>query len=611
MSDEMEVTINTLKQWDTDYYNGGDSGCSDVVYDTHKTRLMVMFPDDIYFQTVGAEPTTNKVDLPYVLGSLKKKKYDGSTIEWINSQGIKTICASEKLDGCSIYVEYNDGQVQSASTRGNGYQGQDITSKAKVFCKEIEFKGELHLRGEAMMLPEVSKGLGYKNPRNAVAGILNREEHINVESIIPMFYTILNGDDINTATMHFRSLEAYGLITPWNCKIVEDKQENFEDTLATLYKERKDQSPMGIDGIVISDDDNFQLENEYYPTNSVAYKVNEDAVEAVVKKVVWGVTRTGRVNPVVYIDPIDINGSTISKATGFNALFITENNIKKGSRVGIIKAGEIIPFITECYDINDKNTVKLPSWCPSCHAELSWSDSHIHLVCTSDDCYDKKLYHMENFLLSLGVEEMTYNTLLTIGVQDIPDLYELSDFELIEIDGIGPKKAQTILTQIKNTLITTPDKLLKSFGLDGVGNTSSKDITDKYESFEDLFDVSMVDFMTINGIGIITAKNLVEGLKKFRGLYDFLKEKGLTFQVMDTSMKGVIFTLTGKSDIKRNDLTKMITSQGGSVKGVSKSSSYVVTNDTSSTTGKMKKAIQHNIKVITYDELYDMLGMEV
>ncbi len=255
-----------------------------------------------------------------------------------------------------------------------------------------------------------------------------------------------------------------------------------------------------------------------------------------------------------------------------------------------------------------KNFKYVPTNCPSCDSVLEWSKTGVDLYCVNDDCWDKKLYQMDHYLVSHDVEEMTYTTLHTIGVFELEELYELNDFDLIEIDGIGPKKAQTIMTQIKNTLTTTPDKLLKSFGIHGVGSTASKDICDHFDAFDHIWDASQEDFENIGGIGSITSESLVIGLKRVRGFYDFLLGQGLSFQTQDVTLKGKVFTLTGKSDIKRNDITKMIVAQGGCVKGVSKSSSYVVTNDVTSKSGKMKKAHQYGIEILSYDQLYEMIG---
>jgi DNA ligase (NAD+) len=173
---------------------------------------------------------------------------------------------------------------------------------------------------------------------------------------------------------------------------------------------------------------------------------------------------------------------------------------------------------------------------------------------------------------------------------------------------MGLKRAQTIIREIKKTLNTTPEKLLKSFGIPGIGNTVSKMVLNTYNDFDSLFDKDVSDFTGIDGVGDVLAENLVSGLSKNRGLYEFLKDRGLKFEEKASmDLQGKIFTLTGKPDINRNDLSKMISQHGGMVKGISKSTTYLVTNDMNSTSGKMKKAIAYGVSIITYDDLLNMI----
>lgn len=252
----------------------------------------------------------------------------------------------------------------------------------------------------------------------------------------------------------------------------------------------------------------------------------------------------------------------------------------------------------------------LPTNCPSCNTLLIWSDSGVDLICPNPDCYQKNLYKVEHFILSHDIEFITAKTLEMIGIETIEDLFDLEEFELIEMDGVGPKKARIILSQIKKSLDTTPDKLLKSFGIEGIGNSLSKDILNKW-TFDQLFDITPQEFETLDGIGSVLARNLILGLGENIELYEFLQERGLKLnEVKDSNIKGMIFTLTGKSDIKRNDLTKMINEMGAQVKGISKKVNILVTNDIKSTSGKMKKALKYGTEIISYEDLYEMLNID-
>ena len=601
------LNIDQLREIDNLYGIGEETYISDTQYDKVKAKTRIAYPRDTYFNGVGSTPSKNKVRLPYIMGSLNKTKLDGTCQDWLDTKGKNGVCVSNKEDGCSIFVEYNKGDVVFACTRGDGYEGQDITDKAKIFCDKPTSNGHFELRGEVCMDFDVCTELGYKHPRNAVAGILNRDGDKNCDRVFVKFYHLYtNEDECITSRQHFEEIELLGLRTPeWFCSL------NITDVeLSEIYKQTKETSLSPIDGLVITTELNH-FENDYYPENTIAFKVNEDAVITKVNKVEWNVSRTGKLAPVVHVKEIDINGSTIKRVTGFNAKYIMDNGIGHGSMIGIVRSGDVIPYI-DIIETRVKNPT-IPTQCPSCGVDLCLSESGVDIMCMNFDCFDKKLYQVEHYLDSHGVEEMSYATLKLIGITDIRDLYNLHDFELIEMDGIGPKKASTILTQIQNTLKTSPDNLLRSFGINGIGRTASKDITDRW-SLNELFTLRDEEFKQLDGIGDVLSKNLVNGLIDNKGLYEFLLSAGLTFKEQGDTLKGVYFTLTGKSDIKRNDLQKMIVEQGGMVKSVTKKTSYVVTNNITSKTGKMKKSHNYiskgqDIKIITYPELYELLGI--
>ena len=597
----MNKDIEFLKKCDNLYYNTGNSPLSDYDYDILVSKLKKEFPDDPYFKRVGSEPKSKKVKLPYTMGSLKKKKYDGSILKWLIPYNV--VILMDKLDGCSIYVEYENGKVVFASTRGNGTVGQDITEKAKIFCPVIDYKETLHLKGEAMMLPEIAKTISDKHPRNIVAGILNRDDNENVDKIIPMFYGILNKSFDNFLD-ELDFINSLHIQTPYYYPV--DVKDLTEEILVKFLMDRKEKTKFSIDGLVIADI-NYKHSSDYYPDDMIAFKVNEEAIKTKVIDIEWNVTRTGRLAPVVLIEPVEINGSTISRVTGFNAKYILDNRIGKDSIIGIVKSGDIIPYITDVFKHTDFMKLNIPTVCPSCKTELEWTNTKVDVCCNHNNCLEQNLYKIEHFLNSHEVEEIGIPTIKQIGITSIEELFELDDFDLIGLEGIGSRKSSIILNQIKKVLKTTPDKLLKSFGIEGIGKTISKDLLNKW-SFDELFTLTVNDFITVDGIGEILANNLVKGLKENKTLYDFLLNKGLVFKKQNTNLKGMLFTLTGKSEYKRNDLIKMIESQGAQVKGISKKINYLVTNTINSNSNKMKKAKKYGIEIITYDDLLTMIG---
>ena len=599
-------SIDTLKNYDHAYYNTGTILISDKEYDILKTQARAEFPNDPYWNTVGATPAGSVVKLPYILGSLNKMKPDGSLLEWCRSRGLTEVIVSDKLDGVSVYASYINGKLSQAATRGDGYEGRDITNKVRCIQPYVNTKGFQELRGEALMTPANCAKLGYSLPRSAVAGIFNADndkEHLDkCQYIDILFYTVLHSDtskdfmDMGVGAPLFATFEV---------------NDDLETTLTEHLKHRKSVSPYDIDGLVICDPNDLTVGEDYYPSNACAFKVNEEAVETVVTDIEWEIKRSGKLQPVVVFEEIIINGSAITRATGFNKKFIVDNDIKVGSRIGIVKSGDIIPYIVENYSrFSTHGQVDLLTHCPSCGMELDETETGVDLVCSNTDgCFAQMIYRIENFLLAHEVEEITATTLRKLGITDIESLYDLDEFEIAGIDGMGMKRAETILREIKKTLNTTEEKLLKSFGIPGIGDTASKMIVNRFNDFDSLFTVSADGFMEIEGIGEIMAWNLVRGLRKYQPLYWYLSAHGLKFQTKaSTNLQGKIFTLTGKSDISRNDLTKMISSHGGMVKGISKTTNFLVTDDITTGTSKTKKALQYGTEIITYQTLLNMIG---
>jgi DNA ligase (NAD+) len=365
-----------------------------------------------------------------------------------------------------------------------------------------------------------------------------------------------------------------------------------------------------VDGLVCVDYYNPNHENEYYPSNAVAFKVNEDAVRARVNRVTWEVKRSGKVQPVVHIDPVDISGSEVTKCTGFNYKFIFDNQIDIGAEIGIVLSGEIIPYITDVY----KETRRmLPvTYCPSCETRLATTASGVDLVCPNPVCEGRVLYKLENFLLANGVEEVTATTIKKLGVNSIIELMELDDMDLMGIEGFGASRISTIINQIKRVYQTTPAQLLKSFGITGLGKTMSADLLSHY-TLDDLIEGLPEEYyLKIDGIGEVMAERISQEVPQYREVYDYLIENGLTFEEKTgDALKGKKVVLTGRSEIKRGELTKLIEAQGGLVKGMSKSVDMLFTNSPNSTTSKMKKAKEYGIEINSYDVLYDILGLSV
>lgn len=586
--------IEQLKYADDLYYNDV-SGMSDTAYDTLKENAKKLYPNDPYFNTVGADVKSEKVQLPFVLGSLKKVKSD--TVEnWATGKG--DIVVSDKMDGISFMATWENHKLVFAATRGNGSEGQDITNKLKYILPEIKIKERISLRGELLLTGDDHLKLGFKNRRNGVAGIIGRDDIYpeQLRMIRPIFYEILDCENIDVMyeDERLQYIEKLGLdVVPYSLVT----NPNVE-TLTEILMEEKQNLIFDIDGLVLTKNDSVR-ENVLYPENKVAFKVNTDAVDATVTNIEWVLGRTGKVTPIVHIEPIELDGVTVSKATGFNYKFILDNALGIGSKIGIVRSGGVIPYITEVYETFGFD---VPTECPSCKGELKLIG--VDLVCKNKDCYDSKVRQITHFFKTMGSEFISDTTVTNLGVGSIEEMYELDELEIANIDGFGIKKAEQIVYEIKKTLTTTPDKLLAAFGISGIGKTLSVPILNKY-TFDELFTIDSIK--DIEGVGEILSDNLINNIGEFYNLYMFLKEKGLTFITKEkTSITGKVFTITGKLPMKRDEIVKMIVAKGGLVKGISKSTDYLITDDPNSGSTKNKKASAYGTAIIGWGEFLEL-----
>lgn len=597
--------IGILKKADEIYYNDGILWISDYEYDALKDLAYYLYPNDPYFNEVGASVGSNKVKLPYILGSLNK--VDKENVEkWIQ-KGSSNVVVSEKLDGVSIYVVYFRGEVIFASTRGDGFEGQDITEKAKIFCKQIKNKGRFELRGECILRPDVDPSeMGYKTRRNMVAGIINRDDNVGCDLIKPYFYEVIYPNNIFNSEyerMQFIWV-SLGLKTP---KYMGTDYLNLNKILDLLeyYKEKSQKEGYEIDGVVLTRND-YVRENVKYPENKVKFKVHAKPVLTKVKSIEWNTGRTGRITPTILIEPVVIDNVTINKSTGFNAEFIKENAISEGSEIMILRSGDVIPYITKVKK-KDGDIGDIPETCPKCNEKVEWKG--VDIVCVNDKCSETAIKKTEFFLRTLGVQNITRKTLEKIGISTVFESYEIDELEIVNNEGIGLKKAEMIVSEIEKTLKTSPHRLLAAFGIPNVGVELSKTICSKFD-FDYLFEIKEEELTKVDGIGKIIAKKFIDNIGKHRELYEFLKEKGLKFQEFGKKnlISGKVFTLTGSMPLKRDVVKRMIEENGGSVKNINKKVDYLVDANQDKETTKTKKAKQYGITIISYEELIKMMN---
>lgn len=598
--------IEELKKYDDLYFNKGESPLSDTEYDLLRKKAKEEFPNDPYWTQVGhiIDSKFEKIKLPFVMGGLEE--YNPSTVaSWLEKED-DDVVASEKLDGNSIGCSWTYGVLSLAASRGDGNEGQNLINKIKYAVTPMDqrHKGfnEISLRGEVLLEGDLFKDLGMKNRRNAVTGILRRDEiNPNVLSKFSVIYYELISAPVKLKT----EVDRINFIKELGFKVARYivipkglPTQNKIEILESFLEHVKETANYDIDGLVLTRNNSIR-ENVMSPKNKVKFKVNQLAVRCNVIGIEWNVTRVGYIKPVVLINPTEILGATVKRCSGFNYDFIMANKIGIGSEIGVVRSGDVIPYITEVYS-TPAHSVSIPTVCPSCNYVLEKTDKE--LICKNFKCKQRKFYEVSHFFQKMGADGIQDKTIENIGIDSIYEFYFLTQKDLENLPGFGEKKAKNILNEVKKTLNVKPEQLLAAFGIPMIGRTLSRQLCSKF-SIDDLFDIKDPNQL---GLGDITSKTLIDNLPQYKHLYEFLKAQGLEFVKEDPSMKtlkGIKFALTGEGPMKRSELQKLIEAKGGEVGGISKNTNYLVTNDPDSTSGKMKSATKFGVPVINYDSL--------
>jgi len=617
----MTNIIDLLKKYDKKYAEGVPE-VSDTEYDKLRETAAELHPEDPYFQNVGAPK--GKVKLPYHLGSLNKVKTD-TVVKWLKDKDKGIFVISEKVDGASFMVEYQDGEVVAAYTRGDGDKGQDITEKAKLFCPRMDFGGYWAFRGEAV-LPNPSD-FGYKNRRNGAAGLLNKDDETNCQYIRPWFFEIIENDSHHYSTYLDAESGRWNLLeeifpvnTPGNWLL--DSQElliegGVEERLVAILKNSRERDQLyDVDGLVLTVD-RSERENVAYPENKVAFKVNLDAVKTTVTGIDWKLTRTGLVCATLEVEPTDIQSVTVSRVgAGINWKIMQEEGMGIGAEIGIVRSGDVIPYVEEVYKPSDDFGAN--GYCPSCGSPVV--EDGVWLACPNEGCEKKLQWKLEWFLRTLGAENLTIVTvekivdsgLLELTVDEhMIRIYDLTINDFMEIEGFGKKRATQVYNEIQSTLKTTHEKLLAAFGIPNVGTTNSVALIEHFGDVHNVLVATYESLTEVEGIGL-TVANYIKGYQSLcRSLYyDIMTYKDFELEEPDVGpLTGSLFAITGKLPMSRDSMVRLIESKGGRWKNsVTKKTDYLITDNPTSGNGKNKKAQEHGTKLITFDEFQELIS---
>ncbi len=571
--------------------------------------------------------------------SLDKTKDVSALQTWI---GNHTGLLSWKLDGLTIVLTYRDGELFKAVTRGNGITGEVITNNAKVFKNiphRIPYRGELVLRGEAVIkysdFEKINASIDsvdakYKNPRNLCSGSVRQlnNEITSKRSVFFFAFTLVrqNPDiETNSRKEQMKWLQSQGFETV-EYKIV--NKENIEDTVL-WFSEHIETNDLPSDGLVLTFDDIAYSRSlgatAKFPRDSIAFKWADETEKTHLLEVEWSASRTGLINPVAIFEPVQLEGTTVSRASIHNVSIVESLQLGLGDELLVYKANMIIPQISE--NLTRSGTLEIPSLCPVCHQPtkiLKENDVKV-LTCPNPECEAKHIKRLTLFVSRdafniEGLSEATLEKFVQKGfIQSLEDIFHLDRYkdEIIGMEGMGEKSYTNLIQAIEKSKKIPTARFIYSLGISGVGLSNAKLICRYFkDDIQAIMSASEEDMTAIEGIGPVIAKNFeafFSNEKSRKEADALLKEIQLEKEEISEDSKifeGKTFVITGSVHhfSNRNALKSLIESKGGKVAGsVSSKTHYLINNDAESTSSKNKKARELGIPILTEDDFLKLL----
>lgn len=540
-----------------------------------------------------------------------------------------------KFDGLSIVVEYENGLFKRAGTRGNGKVGEDVTEQVKTIKSvplEIPFKGKLIVQGEGLIslsnLEKYNKTAAepLKNARNAVAGaIRNLDPKVTASRNLDwIVYSInyIEGKKFKTQKESIEFLKENGFKISDFFHIEKDVK-NIEKLIDEVDK-IKSSLDILMDGMVIKTNQIAYREEMGYtakfPRWAIAYKFEAQEISTMLEDVVWQVGRTGKITPIGIVEPVELAGATIKRATLNNASDIQRKRVKIGSRVFLRRSNEVIPEIlglAEEYPTSKE--IEIPTTCPSCDEKLV--EIGANLFCKNENCPEQVIDTLTHFASrdAMNIEgyrdktsELFFNQL---GVRSPSDLYKLTLEQLTNLEGFKDKKAQNLIDAIEKSKNVKLSNFIFALGIDNVGKKTAGDLAKVFKTLENLKNATKEELQAIRDIGDVVAECVYNYFRDDKNLTEIekLKEVGVKIEeqadniVKNSVFNGKTFVLTGSLEkYSRNEASEILTNLGANVSSsVSKNTDYVLAGENAGS--KLSKAQNLGIKIISENEFEQML----
>lgn len=645
-----------LKQWGRQYYEEDNPTVEDFVYDRAYQRLVQMetrFPDlvtpDSPTQNVGGEVTTELTKVRHqipmlsmgdVFSTAELADFNANQRKNPNWTGQDEYNLELKIDGLSLSLVYENGKLVQGSTRGNGVIGEDVTKNVMTIKSiphqlpeplSVEFRGECYMPKESFAKLNAARedaGLSvFANPRNAAAGSLRQlDPKVTARRDLDTFmYYVPEYEKIGVTTQAeaLDKMRELGFHVNSTNRVVHNQQEI--DDYINEYTAKRDQLSYGIDGIVEKVNDLATQDKlgatVKVPRWEIAYKFPPEEQATVVRDIVWTVGRTGNVTPTAVMDPVQLAGTTVSRASLHNPDYLQEKGIRLGDTVYLHKAGDIIPEISRV-DLKkrpaDSQPYQIPTKCPVCNSELTHVDGEVALKCVNPRCPAQVKERLAHFasrnamnINGLGprmVEQLFQHHL----VSDIADIYSLTRDQLLTLDKVGDKSATNLLTEIDNSRNNSCERLLFGLGIRHVGAKAARLLSQEFGSIDAIMNADSDTIASVKTIGPtigqsvadyfadVNAQKLIEELKTAGVNMDYLgpQPTATTDEAPHSQWTGQRVVLTGKFDgMTRSEAEQWLTDRGATVTGsVSHRTDVVIAGDKAGS--KLTKAQDLGIRVM-------------
>lgn len=576
--------------------------------------------------------------------SLGKTKEREELKDWL---GDKEGLLSWKLDGLTIVLTYQNGELLKAVTRGNGEVGEVITNNAKVFKNiplRIQYQGDLILRGEAVItyqdFEEINSHIDevdakYKNPRNLCSGSVRQlNNQITAERNVRFYaFALVKADNVdfeNSREKQFKFLQEQGFDVVQYLRV---NAENIIDAVAD-YEVRIQTYEVPSDGLVLTYDDiaygRSLGRTAKFPRDSIAFKWADEIRETTLKEIEWSASRTGLINPVAIFEPVELEGTTVSRASVHNVSILKSLKLGIGDRITVYKANMIIPQIAE--NLTGSDNLEIPDTCPVCggKTELRAVNEVQSLYCTNPDCEAKKIKSFTLFVsrdaMNIdGLSEATLEKFIGKGfLHQYQDMFHLDRYreEIVAMEGFGERSYKKLMDGIERARDVELPKLIYSLGIANIGLANAKVICKYYQyDINAMRHASVEELGEIDGIGEVIARAFVDYFsdEKNNTIFDnLLKEVRIVKEEIDEAgqtLEGQTFVVTGSLNHfgSRNELKDLIEKKGGKVAGsVSAKTVCLINNDAASNSSKNKKAKELNVPILTEEQfMTEYLGMEL